>query len=113
MIGARRGRMTDQWSYECEDELEANGMALLLERQSIRVVRTPGPNRRVVLSCEGRDAGLAREFESRVLARNAEQLRREDEADWAARDGRRDRRLTALAGLGLLSVVVMILRTCS
>lgn len=113
MFGARRGRMTDQWSYECEDELEANGMALLLERQSIRVSRAPAPNGRVVLTCEGRDAGLAREFESRVLARNAEQLRREGEADWAARDERRDRRLTALAGLGLVSVVAMVLRSCS
>lgn len=104
--------MEDRWSYECEDDLEAHGLQLLLERQSLRVIRSPGPGSTITLTCHGLDAARARTFESEVLAKQARDLRRAGEARWLERDSRRDRRLMGLATVGLAMVAAVIVRAC-
>ena len=104
--------MAQQWRYACEDELEAHGLILLLERQSIEVTRVRDGDGSIVLVCEGPYAKLAEAFETKLLSRNAKALRQEHHATWISRDERRDRRLAMLGGFGLLALAFMMLRAC-
>jgi hypothetical protein len=98
------------WRYECEDELEARGIALLLERRGLVFEKLHHTDGSVTLQCTGEHAGAAASLESEMLRHHAEQERSEGAKQWRNRDLVRDRRLrrVGLAILALLATVTLL-----
>lgn len=96
--------VTERWQYQCEDDVEAHGFGLLLQRQGIVFTRTRASDGTVTLECVGESAIRARAFESEMLEHHVTAVRRSETQRWAARDDQRDRRLRWL-GIAVMGAV--------
>lgn len=100
--------MTDvTWRYECEDELEARGIALLLERRGLVFQKVHHTDGSVTLQCAGEHAEAAAGLESEMLRHHAEQERSEGAKQWRNRDHIRDLRLRRV-GLAILALIATV-----
>ena len=96
-----------KWSYECEDELEARGVSLLLERRGLAFIKGNHSDGSVTFTCAGAPALEAAALEAELLRHHAKRERADGEKRWTERDHTRDRRLRRV-GVVILGFVALI-----
>ena len=65
----------ETWSYLCEDDMEARGVALLLDRQGLTFEKVQHSNGSVTFQCRGESGRKAAALEAEMLRHHAEQER--------------------------------------
>lgn len=91
----------ETWSYLCEDDMEARGVALLLDRQGLTFEKVQHSNGSVTFQCRGESGRKAAALEAEMLRHHAEQERADHGQRWVHRDRVRERRMRWI-GVGVL-----------